>query len=166
MFAEVAFPISDFLTFTYKIPKDLAQDVQVGSRVKAPFGRRNAQGIVTQLKKTSSFKGTIKELSGLVDDLSIMTPELWKLIQWMSKYYVTPLGQVATAVLPKNLSTRYTPPKNWMVQPNPIANDADLELVKKRAPKQYDLYQEIWKAENPIKVASFKELASNPLSVC
>ena len=166
MFAEVAFPISDFLTFTYKIPKDLAQDVQVGSRVKAPFGRRNAQGIVTQLKKTSSFKGTIKELSGLVDDLSIMTLELWKLIQWMSKYYVTPLGQVATAVLPKNLSTRYTPPKNWMVQPNPIANDADLELVKKRAPKQYDLYQEIWKAENPIKVASFKELASNPLSVC
>ena len=166
MFAEVAFPISGFLTFTYKIPKDLSQDIQIGSRVKAPFGSRNAQGIVTQLKSASSFKGKMKEISGMVDDLAIMTPELWKLIQWMSQYYITPLGQVAKTVLPKNLSTRYTPPKNWVVHPNPIADDEDLELVKKRAPKQYDVYQEIWRAEKPLKVSSLKDLASNPLNVC
>ena len=65
------------------------------------------------------------------DDLPIMTPELWKLIQWMSQYYVTPLGQVGKAVLPKNLSTRYNPPKSWMVQTNPIVDDEDLEAVKK-----------------------------------
>ena len=166
MFAEVAFPISGFLTFTYKIPKDLSQDIQIGSRVKAPFGSRNAQGIVTQLKSASSFKGKMKEISGMVDDLAIMTPELWKLIQWMSQYYITPLGQVAKTVLPNNLSTRYTPPKNWVVHPNPIADDEDLELVKKRAPKQYDVYQEIWRAEKPLKVSSLKDLASNPLNVC
>jgi primosomal protein N' (replication factor Y) len=166
MFAEIAFPISGFQTFTYKIPKDLAQEVQIGSRVNVQFGPRKIHGIVTGLKSTSSFKGKIKDITGLVDDLPIMTPELWKLIQWMSQYYVTPLGQVGKAVLPKNLSTRYNPPKSWMVQTNPIVDDEDLEAVKKRAPKQYELYQKIWKAENPLKVSSLKDLASNPLTTC
>ncbi len=166
MFADIAFPISGFQTFTYKIPRDFSQDVQIGSRVKVQFGPRKTHGIVTGLKQKSSFSGKIKEIGGLVDDLPVMTPELWKLIQWMCQYYVTPLGQVGKAVLPKNLSTRYNPPKNWMVQPNPIADDADLETVKKRAPKQYELYQHIWNADQPIKVASLKELASNPLTSC
>nr|MBC8467690.1 hypothetical protein [Candidatus Neomarinimicrobiota bacterium] len=38
MFAEIAFPISGFQTFTYKIPKGLAQEVQIGSRVNVQFG--------------------------------------------------------------------------------------------------------------------------------
>ena len=166
MFAEVAFPISGFLTFTYKIPKDLVQNIQIGSRIKAPFGPRNVQGIVTNIKTASTFKGTIKEINSLVDDLAIMTPELWKLIQWMSQYYLAPLGQVAKAVLPKNLSTRYNPPKHWYVQPNPIVDNEDLETIKNRAPKQYILYREIWNAEKPIKVSLLKKLASNPLNVC
>ncbi|MEO2044523.1 MAG: hypothetical protein ABGX43_07955, partial [Nitrospinaceae bacterium] len=132
MFADVAFPISGFQTFTYKIPKDLVQDVQIGSRVTVQFGPRKTQGIVTGLKTKSSFSGKIKDITGLVDDLPIMTPELWKLIQWMSQYYLAPIGQVGKAVLPKNLSTRYNPPKSWMVQPNPIVDDEDLEAVKKR----------------------------------
>lgn len=166
MFADVAFPISGFQTFTYKIPKELAQDVQVGSRVKVQFGPRKTHGIVTGIKQKSSFSGKIKEIGGLVDDLPIMTPQLWKLIQWMSEYYVAPLGQVGKAVLPKNLSTRYNPPKIWMVQPNPIADDEDLEAVKRRAPKQYELYQEIWQADEPIKVSSLNHIASSPLTSC
>lgn len=165
MFADVAFPISNFITFTYKVPQKIAQDVQIGSRVNVQFGPRKTQGIITALNIKSSFSGKLKEIDGLVDDLPIMTQELWKLIQWMSEYYVTPLGQVGKAVLPKNLSTRYNPPKNWMVQPI-IAGDDDLAAVKKRAPKQYELYQEILKAEKPIKVSSLKELASNPLTGC
>ena len=165
MFADVAFPISNFITFTYKVPQKIAQDVQIGSRVNVQFGPRKTQGIITELNTKSSFAGKLKEIDGLVDDLPIMTQELWKLIQWMSEYYVTPLGQVGKAVLPKNLSTRYNPPKNWMVQPI-ITGDDDLEAVKKRAPKQYDLYQQILKTEKPIKVSSLKKLASNPLTGC
>ena len=112
MFADVAFPISNFITFTYKIPEKIAQDVKIGSRVNVQFGPRKTQGIITELNTKSSFVGKLKEIDDLVDDLPIMTQELWKLIQWMSEYYVTPLGQVGKAVLPKNLSTRYNPPKN------------------------------------------------------
>ena len=166
MFVEVAFPISGFQTFTYKISKQLRQKIQIGSRVKAPFGPKAAQGIVIKINHSTSFHGKIKDISGLVDDISIMTPELWKLINWISDYYFTPLGQVAKTVFPRTLSTRYTPTKNWYVKSKPVVDGQSIELIKDRAPKQYELYQIIWTADNPIKVASLKKHASNPLQVC
>ena len=166
MFVEVAFPISGFQTFTYKISKQLRQKIQIGSRVKAPFGHRAAQGIVIKIKHSTSFHGKVKDISCVVDDISIMTPELWKLINWISDYYFTPIGQVAKTVFPRTLSTRYIPPKNWYVKPKPIVDDQSMELIKDRAPKQYELYQLIWTANKPIKVSSLKTHASNPLQVC
>ena len=166
MFAEVAFPISGFQTFTYKISKQLRPKIKIGSRVKAPFGHRAAQGIVINIKNSTSFHGKVKDISGLVDDISIMTPELWKLINWISDYYLTPIGQVAKTVFPGTLSTRYTPPKNWYVLPESIVDNQSIELIENRAPKQYELYQIIWAADKPIKVASLKNHASNPLQVC
>jgi len=166
MFVEVAFPISGFQTFTYKIPKKLKPKIKIGSRVKAPFGQRTAQGIVIKIKNSTSFHGTVKDISYVVDDISIMTPELWKLINWISDYYFTPIGQVAKTVFPRALSTRYKPPKKWYVKPKSIVNDRDMDLIASRAPKQYELYQLIWTANKPIKVSSLKKHASNPLQVC
>ena len=108
MFADVAFPISGFQTFTYKIPVNLVKDITIGSRVKVQFGYRKTNGIIIGIKQKSSYSGEIKEISELVDDVTIMTPELWKLIKWMSHYYMTPVGKVATLVLPKNLSTLHS----------------------------------------------------------
>jgi len=166
MFAEVAFPISGFQTFTYKISKKLKPKIQIGSRVKAPFGHRTVQGIVIKIKNSTSFSGKVKDISGLIDDISIMTPELWKLINWISDYYLTPIGQVSKTVFPGTLSTRYTPPKSWYVLPKSIVDDQSIELIENRAPKQFELYQIIWAADKPIKVASLKKHASNPLQVC
>ena len=145
MFVEVAFPISGFQTFTYKISQQLRQKIQIGSRVKVPFGQRATQGIVIKIKNSTSFHGKVKDISGLVDDISIMTPELWKLINWISDYYLTPIGQVAKTVFPRALSTRYTPPKNWYVKSRSIVDDQSIELIKNRAPKQYELYQIRWR---------------------
>ena len=63
MFAEVAFPISNFQTFTYTIPKELKKEVQLGSRVQAPFGKRNCQGIILSIKNKTSYSGTTSLLS-------------------------------------------------------------------------------------------------------
>ena len=101
MFAEVAFPISNFQTFTYVIPEGLKKGIQLGSRVLAPLGKRNCQGIIIKITNEISYLGKTKEIYSLVDDVPVVTPELWKLICWMSRYYMTPLGQVAKTVLPK-----------------------------------------------------------------
>ena len=61
-------------------------------------------------------KGEIKGITSLVDPYPILDSSLWKLIQWMSTYYFTPIGQVAKTVLPKQLSLKYSPQKTWMVE--------------------------------------------------
>lgn len=166
MFAEVAFPISGYQTFIYSIPQNLRDTVQIGSRVKAPFGPRLAQGIIVKISESTSFQGTTKDLIGCVDDIIIMTPELWSLIEWISDYYVTPIGQVAKSVLPKNLSTRYKPQKIWYVRPASRIDTQTIELVKKRAPKQYNVFNKILNTSSAIKVSSLKALSANPLNTC
>ena len=166
MFAEVAFPISNFQSFTYVIPKELKKEIQLGSRVLAPFGKRNCQGIILSIKRTTSYSGKIKSIHSLVDDIPVVTPELWKLICWMSNYYMTPIGQVAKTVLPKNLSTRYKPAKRWYVESSSFVKGDFYLSLEKRAPKQFEIYNIIQTSINPIKVSSLKEFVSNPLQIC
>ena len=46
MFVDVAFPISQYQVFTYKIPKQFAEIVSVGVRIRAPIGKRILPGII------------------------------------------------------------------------------------------------------------------------
>ena len=54
MFAEVAFPISNFKTFTYEIPKNLISEAHIGSRVVAPFRKQKIEGIIVNILKRMS----------------------------------------------------------------------------------------------------------------
>ena len=88
MFVEVAFPISNFKTFTYEVPDSLNLSLQIGSRVIAPFGRRKLQGIVVKVLKEKTYQGQTKPIYELIDDYPVVTTELWKLITWISNYYI------------------------------------------------------------------------------
>ena len=165
MFAEVAFPIRGFNTFTYRIPKVFTGRIEIGTRVKVSFGYKRVIGLVVKIKRSSSFDGKIKDILDIVDDFSVMTPSLWKLILWMSDYYMTPVGQVAKTVLPQKLSTRYSPPKNYYVIR--ITNQkADLNDLKNSAPKQYEVYKIISSYKSEVKVSSLSNYVSNPIQVC
>ena len=166
MFAKVAFPISGFKTFSYIIPKNLKENIQVGTRVEVPFGKRIVKGIVTELQLSVSFKGHLKEIASIVDDLSIMTPELWSLIKWISTYYLTPIGKVAKAVFPKTLSTRYKPPICWYVKVVENYDKKNLILLKKRAPKQYTVFNHLINNNIIIKVGDLSKYCSSPMAIC
>ena len=165
MFAKVAFPISNFKTFSYKIPSRLINLIQVGTRVEVFFGRKKTRGIITELNNITTFKGNVKEVLDVVDDVTIMTPEIWKLINWMSSYYLTPIGQVARTFFPKSLSTKYKPAVSWYVKKNNILDENIIKILQKRAPKQYVVLNHL--VENKlVKVTKLKKLCSSPLKIC
>ena len=164
MFAEIAFPISNFKTFTYEIPDDLRSSIQVGSRVIAPFGKRKVQGIIVTVLKEKIYQGQIKQILGLIDDYPVVTPELWKLITWISNYYMAPIGQVSKAVFPKNLSTRYKPQKIWFVKIKKIVSQNFIANLKKKAPKQYEVLNKIIFESSPIRVSSLKKNCIKPIT--
>ena len=116
MFADVSFPISSFQIFSYKIPSELSDKILIGSTVNAPLGKRNVNGIVVNCYSEKIFKGATKEINSLLDEKPIIDKKLWKLINWLSSYYNTPIGLAAKVALPSNLSTTYEPKKRTYVK--------------------------------------------------
>ena len=67
MFAEVAFPISNFKTFTYEIPEKLISEIHIGSRVVAPFRKKQIEGIIVNIfKRHFLYYVYINKLSGAI----------------------------------------------------------------------------------------------------
>ncbi len=166
MYADIAFPISSFQTFSYRIPSKFRSVLSVGSRVIAPLSGRKRQGIITAFSKDIDYKGQIKSISEVLDEKPVLSSELWSLINWLSDYYVTPKGQVAKVVLPNNLSVRYTPPKRWYVNVNQELDKKDLIELERRAPKQFFILQRLINSKYAVKVSSLKKVTMNPLTVC
>ncbi|MCK4903113.1 MAG: primosomal protein N' [Candidatus Marinimicrobia bacterium] len=160
---DVAFPISNYQVFTYKIPKQFAEVVRVGARVRAPIGKRTVSGIIVKLAKNTSFTGNIKKISEVIDDTPILDESLWQLIQWISSYYITPLGKAAT-VIPANLSVKYKPQERWAVQAKQQKMPAD-NLVNS-APAQLNVLNKLIEFEKPIPITEFNKLVASPLTVC
>jgi len=167
MFAEVALSISTFQSFTYKIPSDLIPTAQIGSRVKVPLGNRSVIGVITSINKNAFYNGDIKYVSEIIDDIPVLTKQLWELINWISYYYVTPVGKVFNTALSINISKNYSPQMNWYascINSNKKINIVDL---KKNAPKQFQVYKKIQSVSpNLLKISTLKNICSSPLPIC
>ena len=146
MFAEVAISISTFQSFTYKIPSNLTHIARVGSRAKVQLGNRLVYGVITSINKNTTYEGDIKPVSDIIEDGPVLTKELWELIYWISYYYVTPIGKVFNTVLPISISKNYSPQLNWYAKYNELKNGVVIGNLKKKAPKQYNVYRHIKKA--------------------
>lgn len=104
-FCDVILPLPVEGTYTYLIPPTLEKEVGVGFRVIVPFGaNKQYSGIVNRLHNDApvgNFK--IREVIDTLEDYPILTPEQLKLWQWMSDYYMCPLGDVYKAAVPSGL---------------------------------------------------------------
>ncbi|MBN1556269.1 MAG: primosomal protein N' [Phycisphaerae bacterium] len=87
--------------FDYVFPESLGAP-NIGQRVRVPFGRGNRKTLafVTEIKKSSPTGRELKTVAEVVDPESPFDEELWQLGQWISRYYLTPLGMVLSAMIP------------------------------------------------------------------
>jgi primosomal protein N' (replication factor Y) (superfamily II helicase) len=130
-YCEVALPVPLRSTFTYAVPASLAGEAIVGRRVVVPFRNRAMIGVglaesdsppdlasakssltstVQSPLKTpvqSSVKTTIREITGLMDTLPALPPKLIELGQWISRYYLAPIGETFRAMLPPEIELRH-----------------------------------------------------------
>ena len=84
-------------SFQYEIPGRLRGEVHPGSLVWASFGRRKSVGCVVSVsgeKKVSE----LKEIIGLATPEFGISEELLTLGQWVSEYYMAPIGEALAAV--------------------------------------------------------------------
>jgi primosomal protein N' (replication factor Y) len=98
-FALVALPVGVDREFTYLIPPSLEGQVRPGVRVVVPFGRQIATGLVVGLSSQTDVRD-LKAIREVLDASPIMSDELLGLCQWISSYYLAPLGEVLRTAVP------------------------------------------------------------------
>ena len=92
MYTEVAFPLSINRTFTYYVPKEFESVIEKGVLVKAKFNKKICYGYIVSASKSAAYKGEISPILSIEDPQ--IPIELWKTLQWMEHYYVTPLNKI------------------------------------------------------------------------
>lgn len=101
----VAVSIETDKAFDYAVPESL--DVQVGSRVVVPFGKRHLEGFVVALLDTTDFDPLkIKEITETIDDAPIFSQNMLKLAEFMAKKYKTPLATCLRAIMPSGIGLK------------------------------------------------------------
>lgn len=104
LFADIILPLSVKNVFTYRVPFELNESIQNGVRAVVPFGRSKFySGIVVRIHEEIPVGYQAKYIETILDDTPIITPIQLKLWQWMSEYYMAPIGDVMNAALPSNL---------------------------------------------------------------
>ena len=102
-YIEVAVLLPVYNTFTYEIPERLVNIASVGTRVLVPFGRRRITGyIIGKVSKPEKFK--TKLIFDILDDIPLFPEPMIKFFQWISNYYIHPLGDVIKTALPSGLN--------------------------------------------------------------
>ncbi len=107
LFAEIVFDRPLDHAYTYLIPEDLRSKIAIGKRVLAPFGKgdRGTVGFCVGLSEKAPER-TVKEIVRVLDDDTLLTPNLLRLTRWMADYYLCGWGQVLNAVVPAGARER------------------------------------------------------------
>ncbi len=128
---------------------------KVGSRVKVSLGNFPITAIVVEVDVKSEFS-ELKPILEVIDEHPLIDESMLALLDWASRYYFHPKGEVLFHALPKNLRKGKQPPQLtlWSVNEDKklILNNEKrhpptftdfLELLK-RSPKQSEMFQYLW----------------------
>lgn len=103
LFVNVIIPVPIHNEFTYRVPYELNNQITVGARVVVPFGKSKlVTGVITLIHEQPPKEHTAKYIEFLLDDTAIINAKQYKFWQWMSNYYMAPIGDVLNAALPAN----------------------------------------------------------------
>lgn len=99
MVARVTLEIALRREFDYAIPRELEGRVEVGSRVRIPFGNREVFGVVTELLREST-QTNLRYIVRVVGAKSLITPRVLELAKWIAEYYCCAPETALKSVLP------------------------------------------------------------------
>ena len=130
--------------FTYSVPQSLEGQVRVGVRVLVPFGRSKTYvGIVDKSPVNCQLSDVkYKDVLQVLDASPILTDCQLRLWQWISDYYMSPIGEVYKAALPSGLKAEdgYRPKTELYIRLTPkFRSEQALHIaldMLQRAPSQ------------------------------
>lgn len=141
-FLRIAIPAPVFRLFDYRAPISCNQAMVPGMRVYVPFAGRRCIGILVALAEQTDIPAAkLKEVSSLLDDEPLITPDILELAMWAADYYHHPIGEVLASALPPDLRLKKSAKGRalpaWAI--TPAGAQALATQALKRAPAQQRL---------------------------
>lgn len=92
--------------FTYRVPNEIGDKVKCGCRVMIPFGtsNRKRQGIVLEISQSDENTRTLKPISALLDENSILTDEQITLVKYLKNTTFCTYYEAVKTILPTALN--------------------------------------------------------------
>lgn len=164
---KVAVPCPLYKTFDYRLnAQHNSKEIHAGMRVRVTFGRQKLIGIILEEVSSSDVPSNkLKSVSAVLDEKSLLSADLLKLLLWAASYYIHPLGHVLQTALPVYLRSNddATPilDNYWQITLNHNNSAEEIEHSLKRAPKQLQIYQLLRAAENGLDSIALNNTTNN-----
>ena len=104
-FVDVILPVPLEGLFTYGLPDKWAERVTMGVRVLVPLGKsKHYIAMAVRVHQTEPDVAW-KSIEQVLDDMPVLREEQMHLWQWISDYYMSPIGDVFKAAMPSGMKT-------------------------------------------------------------
>ena len=104
-FVDVILPVPLEGLFTYGLPEQWAAQVTMGARVLVPLGKsKHYIAMAVRVHQTEP-QVKWKNIEQVLDDKPVLRQEQMRLWQWISDYYMSPIGDVFKAAMPSGMKT-------------------------------------------------------------
>jgi primosomal protein N' (replication factor Y) len=124
-------PLSNHFDYLPPAGTDVSQ-LRPGIRLRVPFGPHTQIGMLLAIANSTTVPNDkLKAAEEIIDTTPVLPEDSFNLLQWASRYYHHPIGEVVSTALPKLLNQGQsahvqTPPNsNWIVTPAGQLIEAD-----------------------------------------
>ena len=153
-------------TYDYLVPNQFCDPdradllLEVGRRVRVPFGRgnRTVEGYCVGLESKSVDASRLKSIAGVIDSASLLSPAMLQLTSWMSDYYLCPWGQVLEGVVPAGVR-KLAGTREVSLLHVPIDVSENLGQLKFGSAQQKKALETLIKLDRPLTIAQLAEAA-------
>jgi primosomal protein N' (replication factor Y) (superfamily II helicase) len=125
MFVKVAINIPSDKTFTYAVPKAFEIDIATGKRVFVPLEKRRVTGYIIEVMAASTCEN-IKEIIDIIDIEPLFNEDDLRFYQWVSQYYIYPLGKTLSEILPGGIDLKSN---RWITPSQGIGNSNTIKSI-------------------------------------
>ena len=131
-YVDVIVPLPLEGAFTYSVPHNLAERVRFGVRVAVTFGASKVHTAIVVRVHQDKPAFNVKDIVDVIDDQPMLLEQQYQLWQWLSAYYMAPLGDVYNAALPAGLKVEenYKPrTETYIDLCEPLRNEQSLNVA-------------------------------------
>ena len=145
-YIDVILPLPLEGAFTYSVPEPMVAQVRMGVRVLVPLGRSKTYTAMAVRLHSEKPEFETRPIIQVIDAEPVLIEQQLRLWQWISTYYMSPIGDVFKAALPAGLKAEenYRPKTvRCVTLPANLRSEQSLHMaltILKRALKQHQTF--------------------------